>query len=431
MRYQSPYPEHRPPSALSQHGHMRRAARWVPAGLLSVVVAAVVAFAPPVSAADDSTIDALVHQRLHNPRIGSDVGMILVDGATGAVVSAQDPDKLMLPASNMKIVTAVTALSTLGPNGQFATRVYAGPTTNEVVIQGGGDPLLTTGDLQTMAKKSAKQLDVSAPVVVHVDGDLFPQTARAPGWTKGYIPSVAASVSALARLSDYSVNPATNAANVFVRKLQDLGFSATVAGPVDADPAWALLAQTSSSVAESVSVMLSHSENNVAEVLFRQVAVASGLAPNWRGGGLAAQRALAALGIDASGMSLLDGSGLSRKDRVTPRFLATVLRMARVTNPQPFATMFDPDAMPVAGKSGTLVTAYGRYVTKHSICARGAVHAKTGTLYDTIALSGVIDTTPSVRLFSILVNDRPQRYSALSTRQALDGLTATMLGCWT
>ena len=34
------------------------------------------------------------------------------------------------------------------------------------------------------------------------------------------------------------------------------------------------------------------------------------------------------------------------------------------------------------------------------------------------------------RIFAILVNDRPQRYSALSTRQAVDGLTATITGCW-
>jgi serine-type D-Ala-D-Ala carboxypeptidase/endopeptidase (penicillin-binding protein 4) len=130
-------------------------------------------------------------------------------------------------------------------------------------------------------------------------------------------------------------------------------------------------------------------------------------------------------------MALLDGSGLSRKDRVSPRFLAGVLRFARVTKPQRFTDIFDPDALPVSGRTGTLATAYGRYVTKHARCARGDVHAKTGSLFDTIGLSGVAETTAGEeRLFSILVNHRPQRYSALSSRQVLDGLTATITGCW-
>jgi D-alanyl-D-alanine carboxypeptidase len=102
-----------------------------------------------------------------------------------------------------------------------------------------------------------------------------------------------------------------------------------------------------------------------------------------------------------------------------------------VVKPQQFTDIFDPDALPVSGQTGTLATAYGRYVTRQARCARGDVHAKTGSLFDTIALSGLAETTTGgERVFSILVNHRPQRYSALSTRQVLDGLTATMTGCW-
>ena len=93
--------------------------------------------------------------------------------------------------------------------------------------------------------------------------------------------------------------------------------------------------------------------------------------------------------------------------------------------------MFEPDAMPVSGVSGTLDDRYGRFVTRQSRCAQGDVQAKTGTLFDTIGLSGVATTVGRTgALFAILVNDRPQRYSALSTRQAVDGLTATITGCW-
>jgi len=406
--------------------------RWLSPALISVALASSVVLAPVVSAApDDPQVDALLQKRIDNPRIGPDVGMIVVDGASGVVVSSYDPDGLFLPASNMKIVTAVDALFTMGAEGKFTTRARVGAVPNEVVLEGGGDPLLTTSDLQEMAKRTAKTLTPGVPVVVRIDNDLFPPNKRGPGWTSGYLPYVVAPIESLARLGDYSPTPSTNAAKVFVAKLKSLGFKATIGEPANADPASTVLAERHSTVEAAVSTMLSHSENNVAEVLFRQVAVASGITPTWDGARQAAEKTLAALGIDAAGMSLLDGSGLSRKDRLSPRFLAVVLRMSKVTNPVPFTTMFEPEAMPVAGQTGTLVTAFGRYVTKHARCAQGQVHAKTGSLFDTIALSGIADTTSGTeRVFSMFVNDRPQRYSALSTRQALDGLTATMTGCW-
>jgi D-alanyl-D-alanine carboxypeptidase/D-alanyl-D-alanine-endopeptidase (penicillin-binding protein 4) len=184
-------------------------------------------------------------------------------------------------------------------------------------------------------------------------------------------------------------------------------------------------------VAKAVGVMLSESESNVAEVLFRQVALASGHKPTWAGARRAAVQTLTSLGLDPTGMVLADGSGLSRDVRLTPRFIVDVLRVAKVTQHRRFTAMFKRSAMPVAGESGTLTTHYGRYSTSPSSCARGDVQAKTGTLSDTIALSGVATTAQGrQRLFSMIVNDRPTQYSPLSTRRALDGLAATITGCW-
>jgi D-alanyl-D-alanine carboxypeptidase len=59
------------------------------------------------------------------------------------------------------------------------------------------------------------------------------------------------------------------------------------------------------------------------------------------------------------------------------------------------------------------------------------VQAKTGTILGTIALSGVAKAgKPGQRIFSVIVNHRPARYSALDTRRAVDGLAATIVGCW-
>ena len=405
--------------------------------LLAAVVASIsVTLATPALAAPSSTndpaVDALIQRRLADPHLGPDVGLMVIDAATGRLVSSHAADQLMLPASNMKIVTAIDALTTMGAEHRFHTRVVAGVSPTDIVLLGGGDPLLGNADLDRLAKSTAAVVEKGAALVVHPDTSLFPASRRAPGWTGQYLPYVVAPVVPLARLGEYSPDPAGSATRAFIARLRARGVKARLGKPVDAPETAPGLADTSQhTVGDAVRVMLRESENNVAEVLYRQVALATGHRPTWPGARAAAHETLASLGIDDSRMRLLDGSGLSRRDGVSPRFLTDALRLARVTRPEPYAVMFADDALPVSGRTGTLASAYGRFTSRHSSCARGDVHAKTGSLFDTVALSGVAGTVDGTeRIFSIIVNNRPRRYSALSSRQALDGLTATITGCW-
>lgn len=401
------------------------------AGLLLAPPAAAAGPTAPQAVPVASTVDELVSKRLRNPRLGSNVGVLAIDAATGEVLADRASTASMLPASNMKIVTAVTALATLGPDRRLTTKVRAGSVPGEVILEGGGDPLLSTKELRQLANATAATLTPGQPVTVRLDDTLFPADGREPGWTTGYIPSVVSTVQPLARLWDYSRDPSANAMAVFANRLRALGFTVTIGAPVDAGEAPVIAESTGHTVGDAVRIMLRISENNVAEVLYRQVALATGNTPDWKGSRLAAEQVMASLGVDTTGTALRDGSGLSREDRVTPKFLVDLLRTVRVINPEPFRLMFEPDAMPVSGVSGTLDDRYGRFTTKRARCAQGDVMAKTGTLFDTIGLSGV--TAPGdvpERIFSILVNDRPQRYSALTIRQAVDGLTATIAGCW-
>ena len=405
------------------------------AALVGIVLASlVVGTASPATAADDP-LKPLLSQRLHNPKLGRDVALIVMDAASGAVLASHKEKASQLPASNMKLVTAVTALTALGADTKFVTRVRAGATPNEVILQGGGDALLSTGELKDLAAQTAKQLatvlPAGQPVVVHVDDTLFAPPTDGPGWTAGYVPSVVASVSALARINDYKRNPTELAAKAFADALTASGFAATVGAPLKANDAAATLAQSSGhTVAQAVARMLSVSENNIAEVLFRHVALATGQPPTWEGGREAAQQVLNRLGLNTTGQVFADGSGLSRADRLSPVFLASLVRYVRVTNPTPYALMFADGAMPLSGQTGTLAAMYGRYTTKQSKCAAGAIRAKTGTLFDTIGLSGIAQSASGERIFAILVNNRPQKFTELATRQAVDGLAATITGCW-
>lgn len=72
----------------------------------------------------------------------------IVEAPSGRTLYDHDAGELMIPASNMKIITSAAALRYLGPDYQFTTKV--GLLGNALVVIGSGDPLL--GDEKTDAK---------------------------------------------------------------------------------------------------------------------------------------------------------------------------------------------------------------------------------------------------------------------------------------
>jgi D-alanyl-D-alanine carboxypeptidase/D-alanyl-D-alanine-endopeptidase (penicillin-binding protein 4) len=107
------------------------------------------------------------------------------------------------------------------------------------------------------------------------------------------------------------------------------------------------------------------------------------------------ERFLRSLGVARSDWELADGSGLSRRDQVTPRLLVSVLRHMAAG---PKGRLFI-DSLPVAGVDGTLK----RRMTSGP--AQGRVSAKTGTLFKVCALSGYARTAAGEPLaFSLLMN---------------------------
>jgi D-alanyl-D-alanine carboxypeptidase/D-alanyl-D-alanine-endopeptidase (penicillin-binding protein 4) len=334
-------------------------------------------------------------------------------------------------------------LSALGPKHRFTTQVVRAPGSTELVLVGGGDPMLTSTDLATLARAAADAYSADPPVAglrptarprvtVRIDDGLFPKPTRGPGWTGSYMPYSGAPVRPLARLGDYSWDTAANAAAVFADALRREGLRAKVAGRGGSPADGAVLARIRPhTVAEAVRHMLLVSENNVAEVLFRHVGLAESGDASWAGASAAVSSVLSGLGVDTSRLRISDGSGLSRSNRITPQALTEVLSLAVRADLPRLRTIYRDRGLPTAGQSGTLSTAYGRYSTKPSRCARGEVFAKTGSLFDTIALSGIaVGADGKPKAFSFLVNDRPTSVSMLSTRQALDGLAATVVGCW-
>lgn len=266
---------------------------------------------------------------------------------------------------------------------------------------------------------------------VYVDDSLYRTPKRGPGWTSSYQPTIVRPVRSLGRLGVYQWDSAKEAGYVLSAALRSAGIKTRTVGHRDVQDGAASAAKvTGDTVASQVRSMLLVSENNIAEMLFRQVAVERGRKGTWKGGRLAARDTLRELGLSTRSLKLMDGSGVSRDDRLTPRFLTDLLQVALRTDEHPqFQSFFS--SLPVGGRTGTLSASTGRFTTSPSKCAAGRVYAKTGTLFDTIGLSGYTRAADGeLKAFAALVNDRPQSYSPLSTRQAVDGLVATVNGCW-
>jgi len=164
----------------------RQSIRWLPVLL---------ALAPACRAADwEQRIDALVRGNA----AAASAGIQVVEIATGNVLYAHNDDRLLLPASNLKILTSALVLERLGPDYRFTTRVVREGSGN-VVLVGSGDPSLSgrvfpyrkdgrAGPPLAVIEDLAEQ--IAARGIRRIDGDivgddrLYPWDPYPPSWTQ-------------------------------------------------------------------------------------------------------------------------------------------------------------------------------------------------------------------------------------------------------
>ncbi|MDR2929382.1 MAG: D-alanyl-D-alanine carboxypeptidase/D-alanyl-D-alanine-endopeptidase [Propionibacteriaceae bacterium] len=328
---------------------------------------------------------------------------------TGQVIVDHDSTVGAIPASSWKIMSSLAILSALGSDHRFTTSVVASG--DEIVLVGGGDPLLTTVDhpgsgrasLQSLAEQTAKAIIASGrgTVTLGYDDSLF----APPQWHPSWPPEYAYDVAPISALSadpdgDSTTDTSKQTALAFKSQLELAGISVGDVHPARAPAAAETLASVDSlPLGQIVRHVLEVSDNFGAEVLFRQVSVADG----GDGSITSAQKSLTAYltnrGLWSGSMAVSDGSGLSLGDQATAAGLAQAIRVA----------WDDPKlrdvlaGLPVAGVDGTL---NDRFDDADETAGRGVVHAKTGT-HDTVrSMTGFVQTrSGSVLVFSFILND--------------------------
>jgi D-alanyl-D-alanine carboxypeptidase/D-alanyl-D-alanine-endopeptidase (penicillin-binding protein 4) len=186
---------------------------------------------------------------------------------------------------------------------------------------------------------------------------------------------------------------------------------ARVLGTVQSAPALDLVEQA-----------LLYSDNVIAEMLGRQVALVEHEPLSFAGTVVAVRRALASVGFRLPA-TLADASGLSTRDRLSPAVLAALLRLDAGTAHPALNQVIS--ALPVSGWEGTLAA---RYRTS-SAAAAGRVRAKTGTLTGVVALAGLVRDRSGRLLVFAFIADRVPRGGTVSGEAAMDAVVASFTAC--
>ena len=366
-----------------------------------------VALAPAAQAADPAgTVHALDRQMRS---AGGGSSAYVVDLGTGQPLYDRGGDVPRIPASVNKLYTTAAALTRYGADGQVTTEVLAataideelGVLTGNLYLRGGGDPTFGPGEIRRLANRLAGMGLTEVTGRVIGDESRFDALRGGPASSFG-VSSWVGPLSALAynrgttegRRPRWQPDPALYAAQRLERALERAGVEVGRAArkgvaPLDALTLAGIESPTMAVLAGQVN---RPSDNFMAETLIKALGADHGGGGSTAGGTAVARQVAAEYGAHPQ---MLDGSGLSRRNRTSPHDVVDLLQGMDSSD---VAEAFET-SLAVAGRSGTLER------RMRVTAARDRCRAKTGTLNGVSALAGYCDGRAGARTaFAFLMN---------------------------
>jgi D-alanyl-D-alanine carboxypeptidase len=400
--------------------HLRRLALAF-ALAFALVVPALAGVATPAHAGISARItDILADNGFGGSRTAVSVW---TDGARRAVY-ARHTTTLLVPASNMKLVTSTTALFRWGPDHRFKTELYLpaayaaqpyaiGVIRGDIYLKGYGDPSLSMPAFQKnrLHIKTSSVLTfvghLKALGVTRINGRVigdatwFDDKKTVASWKPGLKddcgPLSALSVNEGLRNGERVDNPPRYAARRLLEALEDAGIE--VAGGARAgavpDDAYLTVTVQSATLKTLLKPLNKDSDNFFAEMLVK------GLGRDFRAAGTTAaglrvsRATMRALGLTDEMFRLADGSGLSYQNRLSAAGIAKLLRV--MTTRADYTTFYA--SLSIAGRDGTLRK------RMRDTAAEANFRGKTGTLRIASNLSGYVTSAAGHRVIvAMLMN---------------------------
>lgn len=352
---------------------------------------------------------------------GGASGLLVVEAETGRVVCASAPSRPRSLASNMKLFTTSTVLSQLGPETRIPTKVFRdgkidanGVLHGNLYLQGGGDPALGTPSFYDSylaglgTNLFALTPQIKAAGITSVTGRLYADdtifdrlrgVADSGYATSSYIGPLSglafnSGFRGATSSSGFSSDPAKLAASKLARSLQGAGINlasqvALRATPANAERVAMIRSPTLNRIVNTTDVW---SDNFFAEMLIKLLGAKLGSGGTTAAGAAVVEDFARAHG---SGVHAVDGSGLTRSNRASPRQVVNLLLAMRQ---DPAGEDFIQD-LALAGKEGTVDE------RMRGTAAYGRCRTKTGTITGVSNLSGYcFNKSGRIMAFSILMN---------------------------
>jgi serine-type D-Ala-D-Ala carboxypeptidase/endopeptidase (penicillin-binding protein 4) len=375
----------------------------------------------PATAAADSALVKRLSRYMSGA--GASSGARVVNLETGQTLFSWNQNRARILASNTKLFTTAAALARYGPEGTLGTEVRGDGELDEdgiwrgsLYLRGGGDPTFGTKSFARRSYGGGASVERLAALldqagIERVSGRVYGDESQFDSLRGGPDSRYGTSiwVGPLSALSfnrglgnvsgsSFQVNPPAFAALQLDAALERRGIRVRLRPRAGAAPAGAdVLASVDSPPMERLIELTNKpSDNFFAEMLLKDLALQANGKGTTRAGARLSAGYARRLGARAR---LVDGSGLSRGNRASPREVVDLLEAMDELDSTEFGDQYI-DSLAIAGRDGTLATRMRRGP------ARSRCMGKTGTLSNVSALSGYCEIRSGATIaFSILMNN--------------------------
>ena len=335
-------------------------------------------------------------RRMEGRHIRASVGLWDLD--SGKLLEGHQPELALVPASTTKVVTTYALLKTWKPNFELETEVWGdlkdGVVQGDLTFKGAGDPFLTSERLWVLAEQLKARGVTRVQGRIRLDESAFDAQRFGNGWEKTSTnttpPVLPLSVNFNREGGRIVQDPERLAMAVIQTILQEAGI-AVAGGTATGDDPQKLLAFPSLPLRDLIIDINKYSNNFMIEMLVKRFGGGS-----WPQGIRQIQAFYATmLGLGPDAITLTDGSGLSKDNRLSARTLAIILRAAWhdfEVGPEMVASL-----KIIGGEPWKL------HIKDPNLARR--VRVKTGHLDSVTSACGILQTPGGeLRVFAVILN---------------------------